>query len=231
MDNKNQLVKNLLMISILLSFLGCSMPYKSYIVVPKIDYNINPDKLRIDGYYYCEKTRTAYCRRELVGTGSQRVEESNYERKYISVIVFYSKGQVYHSGGLLISGIDIDSDEDYLDYCYQLNSKNTFDEAKMEYEEFVKDGYLDKGADKQERGVYNINGNSIKIQVYHSGSEILQLFEYSGNIVNDSTIQISRIKHYPNDDEEVNEIYRFKQFNAKPDSSNYILKNRKKFGK
>lgn len=231
MANENPLIKKLLILNLLLSFVSCNLPYRSHIVLPKSDNNLIAGKLRIEGFYYCEKTKTDYCKSEIVGTGIQRAEESMYEQKYISVIVFYTKGQVYHSGVLLISGIDIEIDEDYLDYCYQLNSKNTFDEAKSEYKELVEKGYLDKGDDKQEKGVYNINGDSIKIQVYHSGSEVLKLFEYSGIILNDSTIQISRIKYYPNNDEYVNELYRFEPFNAKPDSSNFIIKNRHKFGK
>jgi hypothetical protein len=112
-----------------------------------------------------------------------------------------------------------------------MKAKVQNNEAKREYKELVEKGNIDKGDDKQEKGVYNINGDSIKIQVYHSGSEVLQLFEYSGIILNDSTIQISRIKHYPNNDEHVNELYRFEPFNTKPDSSSFIFKNRDKFGK
>lgn len=153
------------MLNFLISFLSCNLPYKSHIILPKSNNNLTPGKLRIEGYYYCVKTITDYCKSVLAGTGIQWVEISRYEQKYISVIVFYTKGQVYHSGGLLISGIDITNYEDYLDHCYQINSKNTFDEAKSEYEELVEKGYLNNADDKQEKGVYNINMDSIKIQV------------------------------------------------------------------
>lgn len=225
----------------LMIFLKCGIPYKKQVILPPENFELNNNILKTNGYYYCEQTMTAYCQKELKGTGSVVVKDSKYEEATIKVLVLYNKGQAYHSGGFVLSAIDRNDMDDYLNHCDQLESKNNHNEARKYYEGLVESNYLDSKSGAPDRGVYRIQDDLIKVQIYHSGTRTLRLYQYEGKIINDSTIHIIKEIQYPyppkvlnqnpHPPKIVNEIYHFKPFPIKPDSTSYILNHRKRFGR
>ncbi len=223
--------KSRLYFIVIIFALSCGIPYKNHIELPSKDFKLNPKTIKSNGFYYREKTTINYCKSEKYASGMRVVKSSEFEEKNIEVLVFYTSGQIYHSGGLMISGINR-NDENYFDYCNLVKSENTFIKAIEKYKYLVTNKFLDSRNGIFEKGVYNISQNKIKIQIYNSGSEVLQLFEYTGKILNDTTIMITKKTHINNNrTENVNQIYRFVEFGIKPDSSSYILENKSKFGK
>ena len=227
---------NLIIIMTLLSFYSCYIHHKKYVVVPKKDFLLDKKILRSDGYYYTETTRTSYCRRLQDGSRTEPAQESEYEGKGISYLFLYKDGYLFSSGMATISGTSY-TDENYNDYCYLLDSLDTFQSARDRLEESLKRGIIgeDEGAYKKnifQRGVYSIDGRNIKLQHYYGTGGGPNLVEYHGEILSDTTFVIQLEKSYESQSKERLEIlYKFKKFSIKPDSTNYIRDNRNKFGK
>jgi hypothetical protein len=75
-------------------------------------------------------------------------------------------------------------------------------------------------------GLYRINEDSISYEKwYYSGGPPKITYIRKGKILNDSTFIITSSER-PNGDErtELNEVYRFKKFHPKPDSTNDFIK-------
>ena len=73
-------------------------------------------------------------------------------------------------------------------------------------------------------GVFQINNRSVKLESWVAGRDITT-FSHFGEIVNDTTFLIT---NWNNNDTgksyQVNQVYRFKQFSQKPDSTNNFIK-------
>jgi len=84
--------------------------------------------------------------------------------------------------------------------------------------------------------MYKQTKDEIIIQYYSNHFGDYRLINIYGEVENDSTIILKRKFGYeqPNYpykiNEELNEVYRFKEFHTKPDSTNYIRTNIHKFG-
>jgi hypothetical protein len=219
---------------------GCIF-HKKYLKLPEINYIHDERSFKIQGYYYTEKTRNSYCKKELNEAGGySNAKESKFEEYCISTIVFYSDGYLYGSGWHLHSGITRTIDN-YMDYCHLLEEENNYKNTKIKFEENINLGHIitDEEAIKAgifQRGVYHVDGTQIKIQLYQGGFDYgPHLFEYEGLILNDTSIILKFFKESPEafieDIEDIDEIYKFVPFEFKPDSINYIRDNREKFEK
>lgn len=75
-------------------------------------------------------------------------------------------------------------------------------------------------------GICNIEGEQIKIEKwYPSSGGGLPVFLHAGRITNDTTFVITKsVRPKTGEEKELNEIYRFKRFSPKPDSTNSFIK-------
>ena len=81
-------------------------------------------------------------------------------------------------------------------------------------------------------GMYRTNGKEIAMQVYKNHQGDYHLVDYWGEIQNDSTIVFNSITDRAKKIKkgEINEEYRFCEFEIRPDSTNYIKTNIAEFG-
>ena len=94
----------------------------------------------------------------------------------------------------------------------------------------IDDPRIPSGSYKDEWGVFQINNNEIKFErwIPSAGGGINPAYLSSGTIINDSTFQITqRYRNQNGQKTEVSaeyEIYHFKAFSPKPDSTNSFIK-------
>jgi len=73
-------------------------------------------------------------------------------------------------------------------------------------------------------GVFKIEGNTIQFERWYPGDPPLKSYIRSGVIINDTTFQITKSMRSNGEDlRDINEIYHFKQFSLKPDSTNNFV--------
>lgn len=222
-------MNNLIKILALL-LMGCSsLPYKKAILVPKTSYRVNQNIIRTNGYYYAEKTKDDFCRMIPYAYGMTGDKNSKYLQKYISAFVLYSDGYAYHTGSLHVSGIDKSS----FDFCNELDQNNTFDRAQEKFESYISHSYYRRNESKFDRGVFELSKDTLRIQIYQSGAPTLLLMEYEGTILSDTAFHLHNRKLHGESkkfqNEKLNEIYRYKEYKTKPDSTSYIRDHRSKF--
>jgi hypothetical protein len=80
---------------------------------------------------------------------------------------------------------------------------------------------------KNEWGVFIVDNNTIKYEMWH-GARFLEpyiTYIYAGKIINDTTFHITE-SYRPNGSERctIDEMWHFKQFSTKPDSTNNFIK-------
>jgi hypothetical protein len=88
---------------------------------------------------------------------------------------------------------------------------------------FANGTYYNKYAknDKTNWGVFRITGNTIEYErwVPANGMERSQVYRYTGEIINETTFNISKTERVNGEDQRSrDETYHFKQFSPKPDS-------------
>lgn len=129
------------------------------------------------------------------------ITENNLHFTYF----FYENGITIHGGG---------------------NAPNT---SPIEFIEsqFKSENYLKALKDhKTAWGIFQFNGNKIEFERwYPSSGGPLPSYIRSGEILNDTTFIITKsIRPKTGEEKELNEIYRFKRFSPKPDSTNSFIK-------
>jgi hypothetical protein len=78
---------------------------------------------------------------------------------------------------------------------------------------------------KDSWGVYSIQGNSILIERWASSDKPLDAYLMKGTILNDTTFIMTEFSEPDGSKKEViNEVYRFRKFSPKPDSTNMFIK-------
>ena len=114
---------------------------------------------------------------------------------------------LYRNGIILYGTTPLTSEIEQTENMYQTGK----------YYELVKN-------DKTSWGVFLINGNTLKFEKWYSGEEAWAYIS-EGEILNDTTFHIT-VSYRSNTTErrEGNEIYHFRQFNSKPDSTNNFIK-------
>lgn len=147
-------------------------------------------------------TRTPY-------NGNQLKINGYYYQKYNSQ---YYNIHFFCSNGILIdfSGGNMNSFEQIENY---LNDPETLIRIKNT---------------KYSWGVFLVNGNNLKMEQWHpSSGGPLPAYVRSGSILNDTTFQITEMYRMQNgkktDISTINEIYYYKAFSPKPDSTNKFV--------
>lgn len=199
---------------------------------PADNFRLDNKVLKTNGYYYCEKQWTRYCRRVPPTYTPDTL--SKYDEKYISAFFLYNDGYAYCTGALITAGLNRPKIYNSNDYCDKLAEFNTFESARQVFEEHLSKNYMGKGS-LHDKGVFNIKGDSISFQVYESGSPTLILTEYKGLISNDSTFTIFKELSYYNSKKptikNLSDKYHFKHHQTKADSTNYLRDNKTKLNK
>jgi hypothetical protein len=118
---------------------------------------------------------------------------------------FYRNGIIIHGGG---------------------NAPNT---SPIEFVEnqFISENYLKSLKDhKTAWGIFQITGNKIEFERwYPSSGGLTPAYIRSGEILNDTTFVITKsVRAKTGEEKELNEIYHFKEFSPKPDSTNSFIK-------
>lgn len=209
----------------LLTLTSCMVVnHKKYVInLDKVGDKLRP--IRTDGYYYQEREEMTFPYFKNSYGGFSQDSTKPYLQKQIRPLTLHKDGT------LLTFGISTGFQENYaFDYSTNcgLLDQNTFDNAKKHFEcdiKNYKDRYPIWG-----KGVFKTEKNEIIIQYYVNWIGAYYLVEKKGDILNDSTFVLKKVFDYKlNEGKDINEQYKFQQFDIKPDSTNYIMKHRPKF--
>ena len=146
-------------------------------------------------------------------TGNHVSINGYYYKKYgtpekLTIYLFYSNGVLLHTGD-----------------GWEHNNLNNF-EQMIQSADFVNKL---KGI-KYAWGVFNIENNVIKFERWYPSDPPLKAYVRAGEILNDTTFMITEsYRMYDGKKTEVhskNEIYHFKQFSHKPDSTNNFVEQK-----
>ena len=139
-------------------------------------------------------------------TGSQLRTDGYYYNEYVPG---YLTVYFFYRDGILLYG-------------------NSFPEAELKnQEEKYRDGkhYTFSKDLKSSWGGYSINNNSIQFERWYPSQPPLRAYIRSGVIINDTSFHIKEFKSADGSVIETrDEIYRFKPFSPKPDSTNTFVK-------
>lgn len=126
------------------------------------------------------------------------------EGKYYTIYFFYEDGILLYGGGNFNYQELIDKEKDY--------NNETWLRAVKKYKDFW--------------GVYYIESNSIAFERwYPSSGGPYPAYIRSGEILNDTTFVITKsIRSNGKEEQQLNEVYHFKEFSPKPDSTNNFIK-------
>ena len=104
------------------------------------------------------------------------------------------------------------------------SSPSIVDLAAIE-EEFRNGEYYNTIKDvKFQWGVYQIEGSEIKFERWYPGERPYEVFLRSGLILSDTTFRITTFSKPDGSDAEVrDELYKFKKFSPRPDSTNIFI--------
>jgi hypothetical protein len=121
--------------------------------------------------------------------------------EYIDTYFFYSDGTLMYGGTCKASEID------GLEHAFKT-------------QEFV-----NKGKDvKYYWGLFQIDDNTIQFERWYPGEPPYKSYIRSGAILNDTTFHISKsMRSDGSEEREKDELYHFKQFSPKPDSTNSFV--------
>jgi len=115
---------------------------------------------------------------------------------------FFENGTVFRVRGRRIDGISDYSEKRFLDANFIRLNRDT----------------------KTNWSVFEINGDDIVIQGWtHSSGGGIPIATRRGKILNDTTFVITSI-HIHRQTREINEVYHFRKFSPKPDSTNSFIK-------
>ena len=203
---------------------GCSGKIydKSKLTIADIPFNQAEISFRTDGYYYTEKVNEV---------GENRALEEVYNGSKtcaISPLIFYDDGYVRKSE--FTHGVrPFETIVDKKDSIEVLLKKMENSISKGSFHVNIENTIWDWGLYKQTK-------DEIFIQYYYNHYGDYKLINYKGKIINDTTIVFTsktaeELPSYVKDiDIESEEIYHFREYSQKPDSSNYIKTNLHEFG-
>lgn len=198
--------------------------HKKYVInLDKVGDKLRP--IQRDGYYYQEKEEMTFLYYKNSYNGFSQDSTKPYLQKQIRPLTLHKDGT------LLTFGISTGFQENYVfDYSAKcgLIDFNSIENAKKHFEcdiRHYKDRYPIWG-----KGVFKIERNEIIIQYYVNWIGAYYLVEKKGEVLSDTSFVLTKLFDYKlNEGKDINELYKFQQFNIKPDSANYIMKCRRKF--
>ena len=216
---------------IIISFLftNCAVIFhKSKLHLSDNEFCIDSLSFRIDGYYYMVKEFKR-------GTILLDENKANYSNKACGIvpIIFYENGFVRKS-----------------EFIYEVkmfrNEKERQNNIQLALEQVEKKILVDSFHVQIENtiwdwGLYKQYNDSILIQSYINVLGDFVLVDWNGIVKNDTTLILTSRNEYDTPSlidwtsekkrKSVHKTYKFRKFVSKPDSSNYIMNNRNKFGK
>jgi hypothetical protein len=223
------------MILFLVFFTGCiSVSHKKLLKYPAANFTLSQDILKSNGYYYTEKEWTSYCRK-LTGITSGVVADTTtkFFEKYISAFVLYNDGYAYATGSLITTGINRPGATSQFDYCNLVEKYNNHQSAREVFEDHIRKGWI--ADSKYDKGIYHISNDTIIFQVYQISGPPLEFIEYHCKILNDTSFAIFKKVNYSQKtisaSDAKREVYHFKEFPIKPDSTNFLRDKKDKFKK
>lgn len=210
---------------------------KETIKLPPENFQLSDDILLTDGYYYQEREVEAYSEYSSETGPRLPVENSKYLQKTITPLFLYKNGTVkYQSNGHYI-GVDYVNEKGHLldNYTDRLVD-NTFEKCRVRLEEKLQ--HKENRNKRQEivdKGVFTVFEHNSKkylgFQVYHdSHNSKTNLEYYVAEIIDRKTIKIIMKKSPDGEIKDLSILFHYKPFSKKPDSTSFILKNRKEFG-
>ena len=221
------MTKYLKYILILLLFNSCYVVMHKKSVINIENRGDQNGKIKLDGFYYSEFEQDAFPYFKNDYGGYSEDKRNPYQQKAIEPIILNSNGTVRSFNNQ--SGFQENLVFDFKQNC-GLEDKNTFENA-IEHFECLLNNDNDR-YDVWGKGVFSADKSKITIQYYINWIGDYYLREKRGEILNDSTFVLSERYDYKLDTiYEINELYRFKRFRNKPDSTNFITKHPKRFGK
>lgn len=127
---------------------------------------------------------------------------NEYIPGYLTIYFFYRDGTLLYGNSFPIEQLQ-KQEEQYLNGEHYTFSKNV----------------------KSSWGVFSIINNSIQFERWYPSQPPLRAYIRSGVIINDTSFHIKEFKNANGSVIETrDEIYRFKPFNPKPDSTNHFVK-------
>jgi len=195
--------------------------HKRKVILPDENFVLDQNVLRSDGYYYKESTYNYL----------ERYTGDTVWHYSVSGVALYSDGYVRTSLYERCRKCDGFTTEDD---CIALGADIGYEHARRELEKEIVKGY--KGSSLKDeingkcgRGVFIVKDKSIKFQTYHPTQGGPRLEEKGGEILNDSTIVLTSKRSFPDNTVRIYEVFKFKKFEHKPDSLNYIREHRSEF--
>ena len=143
--------------------------------------------------------RIPYSGNELRIDGYYYTEMYNYKEKFLNVYFFYANGIVRYGGGGYLS-------------C-------------EEVEDCILNNQIIQGKSRTDWGVFQVNGDNVKFERwYPSSGGGAPAYVREGTILNDTTFHITlSYRSNGKERETKNEMYHFRQFSHKPDSTNRFI--------
>ena len=184
-------------------------------------------RIKLGGYYYreFEEETFPFYRNENGGYSEKKSEP--YQQKLILPIILNSNGTVRTFSEK--SGLKENLAFKFKQNC-GLSDTNSIESAIEHFE-----CQLNNDNDRFEvwgKGVFKVNKSDIKIQYYINWIGDYYLREKRGKVLTDSTFILKEKYDYKLDTiYRINELYKFRGFKNKPDSTNFITKHPKRFGK
>lgn len=227
-------MKKYLLLILTIIFLNCTkIDFKEKFIVPDKNYILDSTFLKTKGYYYNKKTKRNHCKYEYKN-GRKPIEESCFEEKYIKTIILYNNGSIYYPRNTVFNGFT-NKITNQLDYC-DLLSHNNYQSALINLEKYLNETDFSNHKIYQkgilQKGIFNIKANELKLQSYQGWPTSQYTIEEKATRLNDTTFVInSSVVYDDNSTRIINDTFHFKRFDRIPKSINYILKNRKEFGK
>ncbi|OQP54534.1 hypothetical protein A4H97_21425 [Niastella yeongjuensis] len=186
------------------------------------------DKLRpicTAGYYYQEREEIAFPYVKNHFGGYTEDSTKPYLQKQIRPLTLHKDGTLLTFG--ISTGFQENHAFDYAATC-ELQDSNSIDNAKKHIEcdiRHYKNRYPIWG-----KGVFKTEENEIVIQYYVNWIGEYYLVEKKGKVLSDTAFVLTKSFDYKlNEAKDIYELYKFQQFDIKPDSTNYILKHKRKF--
>jgi hypothetical protein len=167
---------------------------------------VMPSCKKIDLFQDDELTlsRQDYTGNQLRIDGYYYFEYINSSIDYVSILFLYKNGIILSGGASLLSELP-DLEESYRNGTFYNHIKN------------IKFGW----------GVHQIEGSKIKFEQWYPSEKPYKTYVSEGAILNDTTFQITQ--SYRNQDgkrtevDSKSEIYHFREFSPKPDSTNNFI--------
>ena len=225
---KRNYVITLLILSISLTITGCfpRIFSKKHLNIDTLD-SISND-IYLNGYYFHKRE---YDRN--IALGDTQEKNHTYKERAITTLFLYTNGYCHYSS----SRPPINNQISSIDSLVVLNS---YENSLLEFENrVIKSPFFLRNSNNKSEiwnwGIYTTTKDSIYIQYYRNELGLYYLIEQKGEILSKEKYRLTTEREYKSRNSKgyiknIDKTFEFKEYHPKPDSSNYIMKNKEKFG-